>query len=138
MNEKLYNLDHLNMSEEELFSPADRDSMESERITAPRYSYWRSVFRVFFKKKINIVILSLLIFVILFAYVYPALVPTIPSQTSWTPIPSTCPRQKPWITLETASIGSWVPALRVNPPSTPFGTVPVFPSPWPSSAPVST
>lgn len=78
MNEKLYNLDHLNMSEEELFSPADRDSMESERITAPRYSYWRSVFRVFFKKRINIVILSLLIFVILFAYVYPALVPYDP------------------------------------------------------------
>ena len=66
MNEKLYNLDHLNMSEEELFSPADRDSMESERITAPRYSYWRSVFRVFFRNKMNIVILSLLVFVIAF------------------------------------------------------------------------
>ena len=32
MNEKLDNLDHLNMSEEELFSPADRDSMESVRM----------------------------------------------------------------------------------------------------------
>ncbi len=77
MTEK-YKLDDLNMSEEELFSAASRDSMESERIAAPRYSYWRSVFRVFFRKRINIVILSLLVFVIAFAYIYPALVPYDP------------------------------------------------------------
>lgn len=71
MNEE-FDLSSLNMSEEELFSHVDHDSVESERITAPRYSYWRSVFRVFFKKKINIVILALLLLVIIFAYVYPA------------------------------------------------------------------
>ena len=60
MAENLYNLDEFNMSEEELFSPVDRDGLESERITAPRYSYWKSVFRVFFRKKINIIVLSLL------------------------------------------------------------------------------
>ena len=65
------NLDEFNMSEEELFAKVDHNDLESERITAPRYSYWQSVFRVFFKKKINIIILSLLIFVIAFAYIYP-------------------------------------------------------------------
>ena len=59
------------MSEEELFSPIDNTSVDSEKITAPRYSYWRSVFRVFFRKKINIIILSILAILIIFAYVYP-------------------------------------------------------------------
>ena len=49
-----YDLDKFGLSEEELFSPVDNSSLESEKITAPRYSYWHSVFRVFFKKKINI------------------------------------------------------------------------------------
>ena len=66
------NLDELNMSESELFAPMGHDEFESERITAPRYSYWKSVFRVFFKKKINIVVLSILAVLIIFAYVYPA------------------------------------------------------------------
>ena len=70
MNET-YDFSQLGLSEEELFSHVDHDSVESERITAPRYSYWRSVFRVFFKKRINIVILSILLLVIVFAYVYP-------------------------------------------------------------------
>ena len=48
------------LSKEELFSFVDHDELESEKITAPRYSYWQSVFRVFFRKKINIVILTLL------------------------------------------------------------------------------
>ncbi len=61
------------MSDEELFSLIDHNSFESEKITAPRYSYWRSVFRVFFKKKINIFILCILAFVILFAYIYPSI-----------------------------------------------------------------
>ncbi len=61
----------LGMSNEELFSFVDHDDLESEKITAPRYSYWQSVFRVFFKKKINIVILTLLFIIIMFAYIYP-------------------------------------------------------------------
>ena len=56
---------------EELFSIVDHSELESEKITAPRYSYWKSVFRVFFRNKINIVILSLLVFMIAFAYIYP-------------------------------------------------------------------
>ena len=46
---------------------------ESEKIAAPRYSYWQSVFRVFFKNKVNIVVLALLAVVIVFSFIYPAL-----------------------------------------------------------------
>ena len=63
---------HLGLSKEELFSMVDHNDLETEKITAPRYSYWNSVFRVFFRKKINIVILALLGVVVLLAYVYPA------------------------------------------------------------------
>lgn len=64
-------LEKLGLSDEELFSRVDHSNIESERITAPKYSYWHSVFRVFFKKKINIVILVILAVVIAFAYIYP-------------------------------------------------------------------
>ena len=59
-------------TDEELFAPISRNDAESEKIAAPRYSYWKSVFRVFFRKKINIIALGLLLFVILFAYIYPS------------------------------------------------------------------
>lgn len=70
MNEEFFKTCEL--SEEELFSPVEHSDTESEKIAAPRYSYWKSVFRVFFRKKINIIALCLLLFVILFAYIYPA------------------------------------------------------------------
>ena len=31
----------------------DTNTIQAEKITAPRYSYWASVFRVFFRKKTN-------------------------------------------------------------------------------------
>ncbi|MBO4429658.1 MAG: ABC transporter permease [Clostridia bacterium] len=71
MDNELIDLKDLGMSEEELFSHYDNSLYESEKVTAPRYSYWKSVFRVFFKKKINIIILTLFALVIIFAYVYP-------------------------------------------------------------------
>ena len=61
-------------TDEDLFSHVDHSALESEKITAPRYSYWRSVFRVFFRKKINLFILGVLAVLLLFTYVYPALV----------------------------------------------------------------
>lgn len=61
----------LNLTDEELFTHIDHSALESEKITAPRYSYWRSVFRVFFKKKINIVVLAILGAIILLTYIYP-------------------------------------------------------------------
>ena len=69
-----YDLEKLGMTEEELFSIVDHSAVESEKIAAPKYSYWQSVFRVFFKNKLNIVILALLALVIAFAYIYPAFV----------------------------------------------------------------
>ena len=74
MNSELINLKELGVPEEELFSFVSHDDVESEKITAPRYSYWQSVFRVFFNKKLNIIILALLGVIFLFAYVYPVLI----------------------------------------------------------------
>ncbi|MBO5953398.1 MAG: ABC transporter permease [Oscillospiraceae bacterium] len=72
MAEEKPDLQELGLPEEVLFSPADRDALAAERIAAPRYSYWASVFRVFFRKKINIVLLALLAVLLVFTYVYPA------------------------------------------------------------------
>lgn len=70
MASELVNVSDLGMKEEELFARCD-SNIDSEKITAPRYSYWHSVFRVFFKKKINIVVLAILAFIIIFSYIYP-------------------------------------------------------------------
>lgn len=69
-----YDLEALGLTEEELFSRVDHSDADSEKIAAPRYSYWQSVFRVFFKKKLNIVILVILGLLIAFAYLYPVFV----------------------------------------------------------------
>ena len=74
MNEKKIDLSDLNMTDEELFAPVNHDDLESERITAPRYSYWHSVFRVFFKKKINTVLLLILAVLLVFTYLYPVII----------------------------------------------------------------
>lgn len=71
MENKAIDLQEFNMSDEELFSQVDNNKLESEKITAPRYSYWKSVFRVFFRDKLNIVLLVLLFLVVVFAYIYP-------------------------------------------------------------------
>ena len=60
-----------NLNDKELFSLIDSKSFDNEKIEAPHYSYWKSVGRVFFKRKINIFILSLLALVIIFSYIYP-------------------------------------------------------------------
>lgn len=64
----------LGYSIEDLFSRVDHSDQESEKIAAPKYSYWHSVFRVFFRKKINIIILLLLAVILVFAYVYPMVI----------------------------------------------------------------
>ena len=66
INNNMIDLSDLGLAEEELFSPVENSAADAERITAPRYSYWRSVLRVFFKKKINTVILALLTFLVLY------------------------------------------------------------------------
>jgi hypothetical protein len=43
-----------------MFNVVGNDAVASEKIIAPRYSYWKSVFRVFFKHKGNILLLFML------------------------------------------------------------------------------
>ncbi len=57
-------------SEDELFVLLPESNFNPEKITAPRYSYWKSVFRVFFKKKTNWVILAILLVMLIFTYLY--------------------------------------------------------------------
>ena len=59
---------------EELFAPAEHQVGEEEKIDAPAYSYWRSVGRVFFTQKVNFLLLALLVLIVVFAFVYPALI----------------------------------------------------------------
>ena len=47
------------------------DELASEHISAPQYSYWRSVFRKFFSSKVTIVIMVVAVTVVGFAMIYP-------------------------------------------------------------------
>ena len=53
MNMELIDLSNLNMTTEELFKLEDNSNVILEEINAPKYSYWKSVFRVFFSKKMR-------------------------------------------------------------------------------------
>ena len=58
--------------ENELFRFLKEDEKVSpEKIVAPRYSYWKSVFRVFFRKKSNIFLLVLFALILLSAFGVP-------------------------------------------------------------------
>lgn len=69
MNEKKKNVPQ---STEDMFRFIDSNSISSEKIVAPRYSYWKSVFRVFFRKKLNIVMLVLLALILLVSFIMPS------------------------------------------------------------------
>ena len=71
MNQNLVDLGEFGLTDEELFAHVDNNAVDAEKITAPRYSYWKSVLRVFFKKRINIIILALLALIVVSAYIYP-------------------------------------------------------------------
>ncbi len=60
---------------DELFEFVDISSFESEKITAPRYSYWKSVGRVFFRKKSNWVFLGILILILGLSFLLPVISP---------------------------------------------------------------
>ena len=60
-----------NVNRDDLFRFIDSDAISSEKIVAPRYSYWKSVFRVFFRKKINIVCLVILGLIFLISFIMP-------------------------------------------------------------------
>ena len=64
-----------NKNPNDLFYFVGTDVVGSEKIIAPRYSYWKSVFRVFFRKKINTVLLVLLGLILIMAFVMPIFCP---------------------------------------------------------------
>lgn len=70
----MIDLSGLGLPEEELFAPAAPDEQTAEHIAAPAYSYWRSVWRLFFKKKLNIFLLALLAVLLIFTFVYPQII----------------------------------------------------------------
>ena len=51
------------------------DAIASEKIIAPRYSYWKSVARVFFRKKINVFLIIAFVLILLAAFVVPIFCP---------------------------------------------------------------
>ena len=53
------------------FQFVKRDDFASEVIDAPAYSYWRSVFRQFLKKRTTIIMLAILVSILLMSFVYP-------------------------------------------------------------------
>ena len=57
------------------FQFIDINTIQAEKITAPRYSYWASVFRVFFRKKVNIILIALFVLLIVFSCVIPMIFP---------------------------------------------------------------
>ncbi len=62
-------------ADDSLFTFVDHDTIESEKIIAPRYSYWKSVFRVFFRKKINIILIVIFVLMLLCAFILPIFCP---------------------------------------------------------------
>lgn len=65
--------DGLNAVTDDMFVLAGNDTTESERIGYSNYSYWRSTFNVFFKKKTTIVLLIFLGLLVLFTFIQPLL-----------------------------------------------------------------
>ena len=55
----------------DLFEFAAFDELESEHIAAPRYSYWKSVWRTFFKSKFTVAVSILMLALVLFALIQP-------------------------------------------------------------------
>lgn len=56
----------------DLFSFSEFDETMSEHISAPRYSYWKSVWRTFYKDKVAVGVTILLFIVIVFSLVQPS------------------------------------------------------------------
>ena len=59
------------INEDELFYVVDNNLSDSEKIDAPRYSYWRSVVRSFFRNKINIFAIASLLVILALAFIQP-------------------------------------------------------------------
>ena len=61
----------MDMENSNLFEFAAFDELESEHIAAPRYSYWKSVWRTFFRSKFTVAVSILMIALVTFALIQP-------------------------------------------------------------------
>lgn len=61
----------IDSKDKELFEFATFDESSSEHIAAPRYSYWKSVWRTFINKKFIVGVCILMIIVVVFAMIQP-------------------------------------------------------------------
>lgn len=59
------------INEDNLFEFASFDEKQSEHIAAPRYSYWKSVWRTFFKSKVTILLSIFVIILVAFSIIQP-------------------------------------------------------------------
>ena len=65
-----------------LFTAAEFDQEESERIGVSNYSYWRSTFRTFFRSKFVIALVVLMAAIILMGFLYPVFSKVDPTKVS--------------------------------------------------------
>jgi oligopeptide transport system permease protein len=79
----------------ERFAFATFDVLKSERIAGPRYSYWKSVFQTFFKRRSSMFWLALLLSLTLMSFIQPlvsgydpAVTPNINNPSTWYQRPS--------------------------------------------------
>ena len=73
LKDRLNGLSGSGLSEEELFSFAEYNEEEAERIGYTDYSYWRSTVNLFLKNKGAVLILLLMVAIIIFTFVQPYL-----------------------------------------------------------------
>ena len=62
-----------NLSEEELFTPAEFDHSNAERAGYSNYSYWGATLRAFFKNKAAVFFLGIIVVVLAFTFIQPLL-----------------------------------------------------------------
>ena len=55
----------------ELFEFAEYDEKEAERTGYSNYSYWRSTFRMFFKNKMAVAMLTIMLVLLIFTFIQP-------------------------------------------------------------------
>lgn len=70
-NTNINELDKKIQEEENLFSFVKLDELESEKIDAPKYSYWKSVWRQFKKNKVALAMVVIFIVICAFAFIQP-------------------------------------------------------------------
>jgi len=66
------NVKNAEMQNQDLFEYASFDELESEHIAAPRYSYWKSVWRTFIRNKFTVGVAIFLLIIIAIAMIQPS------------------------------------------------------------------